>query len=927
MGIRNNREGLFPGIHRKPSPIFRCQNNTTTLQPCCKNSSSARNTGTADKTCSRNSTSFPAENGVLPHIFSSDQKGWQLPSNNQPTASKQVPCTQNFQNGKYKVSAKISQTRRLGYHHRPQRCLFSCTNHTVPQKIPTVCNKRSMFPVQSSSLWTDNSSKGIHQSDSSSYGIPTQTGHKHHSIFGRLAPTRFRHKQSNRKERFCTECISPSGSYNQLHKVKSCTFPRFCIHRHQISTESGNSYSSPTQNNQIAGRNIPLPDNKICDCQEISKPTRSDGSYNRYCSICKTAYATNTDVSFHVLETIKPKSNPRVQNSHTKYSQRAFDLVVPPRKSTERQPSKHSACISDSRNRCLPHRMGRSHTRTCCPRNMESVRKKLTHKQFRTFSGLQLPETFCPYLQIKTCSCQNRQCNSGLLHKQRRRHTFTTNVHAHLADSKLDTNKSDSAFSSTCCRSSQHIGRPAESSQNPPNRMDPEYLNNFCSFSDFRKTNDRPVCIRQKPSASAILHLASERKSSGNRCVFNRLDGTDSICISPNMSNSQSSITDGASTLQAASHCSNVAQEDLVPRSPTPIDQLSFDPSRERGPSQTTQGPVLPPSSRDSQAISVAPQQLARGTPRLSGRARSLVEAAIRQGTRKDYKCKYGIFCDWCNKQGFNPSFVSVEQAVNFLASLEEKGLGYRTVCGYRSMLTHYLGSVDGIPFSQHKLVKDFMRGFFNTKPPTRKLPPQWNLATVLQALKYHPFEPLKDISLKELTLKTCFLLAISSARRADDLSKLSIRDDLFKLSKTSVTFLPDGLLKQDRPSHLSPPVSIHAYLVDRKLCPVRAVREYISRTKDIRGTTTAFFITFGKPHHAASTQTISRWIVSIIASTCDCSEVTGHSTRSMASSWASLKGVPLTDILSTADWSNAQTFCKHYKFTETFSQAVLGVQ
>ncbi len=52
---------------------------------------------------------------------------------------------------------------------------------------------------------------------------------------------------------------------------------------------------------------------------------------------------------------------------------------------------------------------------------------------------------------------------------------------------------------------------------------------------------------------------------------------------------------------------------------------------------------------------------------------------------------------------------------------------------------------------------------------------PHWDLAVVLEALCRPPFEPIEDLSDRLLTLKTVFLLAISSLKRVGDLQALSV--------------------------------------------------------------------------------------------------------------------------------------------------------
>lgn len=56
---------------------------------------------------------------------------------------------------------------------------------------------------------------------------------------------------------------------------------------------------------------------------------------------------------------------------------------------------------------------------------------------------------------------------------------------------------------------------------------------------------------------------------------------------------------------------------------------------------------------------------------------------------------------------------------------------------------------------------------------------PTWDLTLVLQALMSSPFEPLGSTSLRYLSLKMAFLLAVTSVHRVSEITALSIRQDL----------------------------------------------------------------------------------------------------------------------------------------------------
>ncbi len=83
-----------------------------------------------------------------------------------------------------------------------------------------------------------------------------------------------------------------------------------------------------------------------------------------------------------------------------------------------------------------------------------------------------------------------------------------------------------------------------------------------------------------------------------------------------------------------------------------------------------------------------------------------------------------------------------------------------------------YHASLGGQSVGRNPLVTRFLRGALRLStvskygPPVRSCIPSRDLAVVLEALCRPPFEPIEEISDPHLTLKTIFLLAISSLKR-----------------------------------------------------------------------------------------------------------------------------------------------------------------
>ena len=76
-----------------------------------------------------------------------------------------------------------------------------------------------------------------------------------------------------------------------------------------------------------------------------------------------------------------------------------------------------------------------------------------------------------------------------------------------------------------------------------------------------------------------------------------------------------------------------------------------------------------------------------------------------------------------------------------------------------------------------------------------------------------------------------------------------------------------------------------------------------------------AFFVTHGKPYHAATKDTLARWIKDVMSkSGVDTTVFNPQSCRSASSSTAKSLGVPLHKILKSDQWATESTFYKFYQ-------------
>ena len=110
---------------------------------------------------------------------------------------------------------------------------------------------------------------------------------------------------------------------------------------------------------------------------------------------------------------------------------------------------------------------------------------------------------------------------------------------------------------------------------------------------------------------------------------------------------------------------------------------------------------------------------------------------------------------------------------------------------------------------------------------------------------------------------------------------------------------------------------------MDRDVCAVTSLREYLERTKDVRKDN-SLFLSYVKPYRAVRSCTIARWLKAILQSV-DFGNFRAHSTRGAAVSAAFTQGMSVTDILAVADWSSDSMFCKFHYRTEFTKQKSLS--
>ena len=185
------------------------------------------------------------------------------------------------------------------------------------------------------------------------------------------------------------------------------------------------------------------------------------------------------------------------------------------------------------------------------------------------------------------------------------------------------------------------------------------------------------------------------------------------------------------------------------------------------------------------------------------------------------------------------------------------------------------------------------------------------------------------------MTFKTVFLLALGSGKRRSEIHAWLYRNIRHQENWSRVSlypspsFLSKNQLARDGPAALAPVVipalapSLDKSLKDDKsLCPVRALRYYLDRTKDLRTGKELVFVSFRKSFQKDIVPaTVSSWIKQTVLLCYQLSDeevqtlhqVQAHDVRAFAASKAFQGGVSLDQILSACHWKAHNTFTQFY--------------
>ena len=710
---------------------------------------------------------------------------------------------------------------------------------------------------------------------------------------------------------------------DQCTKVSSLSPETSDIHRRRFSNNARPGILASGQSRQIdrTSELASRPESGIS--KAVSSDPWIDGSHHRGCGVRQVENETSATLPPSFLASEIPRS-------------RGFDL-------SKQRPASPSVLVGRNgqpAEGCPPAKpfprhylhirrlnggLGSPCLRPSGSRSVGDRPEGQTYKLSGNDGSLQRLPAFPAPATGKDCGNSMRQFNSCLISEQTGGDKVTHPVHADMASAPVVPGTKNKNPSCASEGRAEFAGRFSQPSVCKPDGMASETRHCATGLQDPGETPHRSVRLSRESPTTSILHSSFLPPGIRGRCPGDELGRYIWLRLPTDIFDSTGTSKSGEPVMCSDSHSPKVAEEVLVSLDSPTVGRGANPPTKHSRPAVSKPRPAMASETRTIPVggMEAKRQQLIREG--LQEQVVDTIQNAIRPGTRKTYDEKWKKFSGWCSQRGIDPFSANLSSILEYLQVILEK-FSSNTVALHKASISKFHNGFGGTPVGKHPRVVEFLKGAFNKKPPIRVILPSWDLSTVVNMLCAPPFVPLAEASLKNLTLKAAFLVAITSARRSSEIQALARVEPFLRMDRSGVTLrtVPGFLPKSARPGRLGEDIFLPSFTGQNKeLCVKRVIKHYIKRTEHvIKRDENHLFVAFGGKSKGApvSKRTIAGWIVSVIHQAylrankpLPSSKIRAHSTRAMASSLALFHRAAFEDILKAADWRRSTTFTKHY--------------
>ena len=843
-----------------------------------------------------------------------------------------------IQDGNVGHSPVIPSKEFLGHFHRSKRRLPTHPNPSVSSQIPGLPLQKRRFLLQSSTIRPLHSSKSFHSSNQGRPSFPPKTRHSCLRLPRRLAVggTHSPGDIGNHLLHYITS--SKSRLDREFREVRTSSVSDKNLPGRSHRLHIRNSYSFPPKGsyaNKYGFRDASFVKRSR---KTVASTAGPHGQYGGCDPILPTIHETNPDLSPTTLLSVPEL--PVEKDPDPTSSQRPSTLVDVSTQYNIWETFQGDQAQIINYYRRFPLRMGRSMEVRDPVRSMEHGRRHSSHQPPRIEGDLPSHLQLGSFTEKPPDNDPVRQLHSGFVHQSPGRDQIDIPLPPNLGSPPPLSSVQHRTQGLSPSRPRECNGGCPVQRESPGNRVVPVPSVGQPHIRDIRQTNDRPLCNSIESQTADFLHEVLPPSSLGDRRSCDPMEQPIRLRLPSMVSNPAGSPQTQGIQCSTSSSRPMLAKPAVVSSTPGDAHRSSVQVSITNQPPNTSRRENLASTSTTPPSIgleTVTQRFISEG---LSQEAALIASGSRRPSTVSTYDSRLVRFREWSIQKNINPLEAPVESIADFFVSLFNEGKQVSTIRNYRSAIASiHKGFADGSSISSNSTLTHLLKGMFNKRPPRKCLAPSWSINDVLTTLSLPPYEPMHNTTLELLTHKTLFLIAAASARRRSELHALTTKKGFIRFSQAGVFLIPDPsfLTKNETVSfspgeiylpNISSLSSIHE---DKRVCPVRALKWYLERTKSIRSSDRLFLIP-RSPFNPASKDTLSRWIVNLISPHASNDEsIHAHQLRAHATSTAWFKGVSLDNILRAAAWKTPSTFVACYLTNVVseegaFARAVLGV-
>ena len=757
--------------------------------------------------------------------------------------------TESFRDNK-----NLPTARGVGHLHRLQGRILPYTNSQSVKEVHAFSHPGSVLPVQSHTLWSVHSTHGVYSGGQGGQIDGFTEGYKNPPVPRRLVGES--HIPPNLSPAYTDfgSSLSRTRLAGEQGEVRTGPKAGFQLHGLQLRPQGGQGQTHTRALADLNRQDMVISVRSGVSGPAVHVPHRTSNSHRKASLSRSTSYETHT---LALEEQLEGARITRKGDTCSQVAPPPLKVVAGGKQCASRSTITPTKTCSADIYRGIKRRVGRSLKRTHCKGNLVTFRKQVAHKSLGTKGGLSGPKRVPRPLFKQHSPSSHGQHNSGCLYQHRTGDEVGLTVCPTVENPVLLHQETGNSQGTSHPRPAEHDSRQAiQTWPDHSNRVVPSPRSVSSYMLPVAPAPSGLVCHQIQQQTSTVCVTGPRPPSLGSGCTQPVLGKSGPICLptSSHLGQSGGEVT-GLPLQQDHSDGTRVAQHALVLGSGG---NVQSDPSVSAQPAQSGISTIQPDPAQEPvkpELTCLAPRATAIKEQGFSEAVAARIEAPQRGSTRSVYEAKWTIFTKSGGLQG-----TTCKAIADFLLHLfQDRKLQPGTIDGYRSAIADKLGN-STINVSKNENLTRILDSFHRDRPKGRRGIPSWNLSLVLHQMTKAPFEPLKEASLKHLTFKTVFLLALGSGKRRSEIhawlhKNIRHQSDWSKVSLyPSPSFLSKNQLAKEGPDSVAPvvipalaPTLDKSLKGHRSLCPVRALRYYLDRTSDLRQNKGLVFVSFKK--------------------------------------------------------------------------------